>query len=109
VEASPARPGAASFLTETVSRVRADGAAGQPTVRADSVFYSKAVLSTATKFDVRFSITARQDKRTRAAIDAIADGSAAADARTRRRCGLALQCRCLGARLCSCGCSERRL
>jgi hypothetical protein len=63
--------GAASFLTETISRVRHAGASGQLTVRADSAFYSKAVISTAVKFDVRFSITARQDKRIRAAIDAI--------------------------------------
>jgi hypothetical protein len=65
--------GAASFLTETISRVRAAGATGQLTVRADSAFYSKAVLATAAKFDVRFSITARQDKRIRAAIEAITD------------------------------------
>ena len=65
--------GAASFLTETISRVRNAGASGQLTVRADSAFYSKAFLSTAAKFDVRFSVTARQDKRVRAAIDAIAD------------------------------------
>ncbi len=63
--------GASSFLTETVSRVRNAGATGQLTVRADSAFYSKKVLATAAKFDVRFSITARQDKRVRAAIDAI--------------------------------------
>lgn len=63
--------GAASFLTETISRVRGAGATGQLTVRADSAFYSKAVISTAAKFDVRFSITARQDKRVRAAIAAI--------------------------------------
>jgi hypothetical protein len=63
--------GAASFLTETVSRVRHAGPTGQLTVRADSAFYSKAVISTAVKFDVRFSITARQDKRIRSAIEAI--------------------------------------
>lgn len=63
--------GAASFLTETISRVRGAGAAGQLTVRADSAFYSKAVIAAAAKFDVRFSITARQDKRVRAAIAAI--------------------------------------
>ncbi len=40
-----------------------------PTLR----FYSKAVLSTAAKFDVRFSVTAGQDKRVRAAIEAIPD------------------------------------
>ena len=56
-------------MTETISRVRHAGATGQLTVRADSAFYSKAMLATATKFDVRFSITARQDKRIRAAID----------------------------------------
>ena len=65
--------GASSFLTETISRVGNAVATGQLTVRADSAFYSKAVIRTATKFDVRFSITARQDKRIRAAIDAIPD------------------------------------
>jgi hypothetical protein len=65
--------GAASFLTETISRVRNAGATGPLTVRAGSAFYSKAMLTTATKFDVRFSVTARQDKRVRAAIDAIAE------------------------------------
>ncbi len=65
--------GAKSFLTETVSRVRAAGATGQLVVRPDSAFYSKAMLATARKFDVRFSVTARQDKRIRAAIDVIAD------------------------------------
>jgi hypothetical protein len=63
----------ASFLTETVSRVRDAGATGQLTVRADSAFYSKKVLATAAKFDVGFSITARQDKRVRAAIEPIGD------------------------------------
>jgi len=63
--------GAKSFLTETVSRVRHAGATGQLTVRADSAFYSKTVIETATKFDVRFSITARQDKGIRAAIDLV--------------------------------------
>jgi len=65
--------GAASFLAETFSRVRGAGATGQLTVRADSAFYSKTVIATATKFDVRFSITARQDKRIRAAIEQIAE------------------------------------
>jgi len=63
--------GAASFLTETVSRTRGAGATGQLTVRADSAFYSKTVIATAAKFGVRFSITARQDKRLRAAIEKI--------------------------------------
>jgi hypothetical protein len=67
--------GAASFLTETISRVRNAGATGQLTVRADSAFYAKKVIATAVKFDVRFSITARQDKRVRAAIDAIEESA----------------------------------
>jgi len=63
--------GAKSFLTESVSRVRDAGATGQLVVRADSAFYSRAVLATATKFKVQFSVTARQDKKIRAAIEAI--------------------------------------
>jgi len=69
--AAGASRGAKSFLTETVSRVRHAGATGQLTVRADSAFYSRAVLHTAITFDIRFSVTARQDKRIRAAIDSI--------------------------------------
>lgn len=63
--------GAKSFLTETVSRVREAGATGQLTVRADSAFYSRAVLGTAVKLGVEFSVTVRQDKKIRAAIEAI--------------------------------------
>lgn len=69
--AAGAARGAKSFLTETVSRVRHAGATGALTVRADSAFYSRAVLSTARALDVRFSITARQDHKIRAAIEAI--------------------------------------
>lgn len=61
--AAGAARGAAPFLTETVSGVRHAGAGGQLTVRANSAFYSKAVLATAAKFDVRFSVTGRQDTR----------------------------------------------
>jgi DDE family transposase len=67
--------GAKSFLTETVSRVRNAGATGQLTVRADSAFYSRAVLGTAVKLGVEFSVTARQDKKIRAAIDAIPEAA----------------------------------
>jgi hypothetical protein len=63
--------GAKSFLTETVSRVRGAGGSGQLTVRADSAFYSRAVLRTAVTLGVEFSVTARQDKKIRAAIDGI--------------------------------------
>ncbi len=71
--AAGAARGAKSFLTETVSRVRGAGATGQLAVRADSAFYSRAVLGTAVKLGVEFSVTARQDKKIRAAIDAIAE------------------------------------
>jgi hypothetical protein len=67
--------GARSFLTETISRLRHAGATGQLTVRADSAFYSRAMLSTARKFGVRFSITARQDKKIRAAITSIPESA----------------------------------
>lgn len=60
--------GAASFLTDAISRVRHAGATGELTLCADSAFYSKSVISTAVKFGVRSSITLRQDKRVRAAI-----------------------------------------
>jgi len=73
--AAGAARGAKSFLTETVSRVRDAGATGQLIVRADSAFYSKAVLHTAIKSNVQFSITARQDKKIRAAIEAINDSA----------------------------------
>lgn len=67
--------GAKSFLTETISRLRGAGATGQLTVRADSAFYSRAVLSTARKFDVRFSVTAGQDKKIRAAIASLPESA----------------------------------
>jgi hypothetical protein len=71
--AAGAARGAKTFLTETISRVREAGASGELTVRADSAFYSRTVLRTATRLDVRFSITVRQDKRIRAAIEAIGE------------------------------------
>jgi len=67
--------GAKSFLTETVSRVRDAGASGQLTIRADSAFYSRAVLGTAVKLGVDFSVTARQDTKIRAAVEAIAENA----------------------------------
>ena len=52
--------GAAHFLRETVRRVRHAGAKGQLTVRADSGFYTHAVVAVCRKTKVRFSITIRQ-------------------------------------------------
>ena len=46
--------GAAHFLRETVGRVRYCGARGQLTVRADSGFYTHAVVAVCRRMDVRF-------------------------------------------------------
>ena len=59
--------GAAHFLRETVARVRAAGASGQLTMRADSGFYNHAVVAVCRKQDVRFSVTIRQQPNVRTA------------------------------------------
>ncbi len=63
--------GAAHFLRGTVGRVRYAGASGQLTVRADSGFYTHAVVSACRRMDVRFSITIRQSASLRSLIEAI--------------------------------------
>ena len=63
--------GAAHFLRETVGRVRYAGARGQLTVRADSGFYTHAVVAVCRRMDVRFSIPIRQRTRLRNLIEAI--------------------------------------
>ena len=65
--------GAAHFLRETVSRVRYGGARGQLTVRADSGFYTHAVVAVCRRMDARFSITIRQRASLRDLIEAIPD------------------------------------
>jgi len=63
--------GAGHFLRETIGRVRAAGASGQLTVRADSGFYAAAVVAVCRAMDVRFSITIRQHRSVRRLIEAI--------------------------------------
>ena len=63
--------GAAHFLRETVRRVRHAGATGQLTMRADSGFYTHAIVAVCRKLDVRFSITIRQHQSLRNLIEAI--------------------------------------
>ena len=63
--------GAAHFLRETVGRVRYAGAAGPLTVRADSGFYTHAMVAICRKLDVRYSITIRQHPQLRNIIEAI--------------------------------------
>ena len=65
--------GAGHFLRETIGRVRAAGASGQLTVRADSGFYAHAVVAVCQAMGVRFSITIRQSPATRRLIEAIPD------------------------------------
>jgi len=54
--------GAASFLTETFHRVRTAGATGPIVLRADSGFYSRAVVDACRRAKVSFSITAKLHK-----------------------------------------------
>ena len=63
--------GAAHFLRETVGRVRYAGARGQLTMRADSGFYTHAIVAACRRMDVRFSITVRQSASLRSLIEAI--------------------------------------
>ena len=62
---------AGHFLTETISRVRDAAASGQLTVRADSGFYTHAVVAVCRTLGVRFSITVRQHRSIRRLIEAI--------------------------------------
>ena len=63
--------GAAHFLRETVGRVRHAGASGPLTMRADSGFYTHAVVAACRKLKVRFSITIRLRQNLRNLIEAI--------------------------------------
>src|SRR5450759_2848084 len=63
--------GAAHFLRETIGRVRAAGASGELTLRADSGFYAAEVVAVCRRMDVRFSITMRKQGRVRDLIAAI--------------------------------------
>jgi hypothetical protein len=65
--------GAASFIAETISRIRAAGATGKLTLRADSGFYAGAVVSACRRHNVAFSVTARKNTAVQRAIAAIGD------------------------------------
>jgi hypothetical protein len=67
--------GSGSFLAETIGRVRDAGATGQLTMRADSGFYSHAVVATCRRLDVHHSITVRQHAGLRALIEAIPEAA----------------------------------
>jgi hypothetical protein len=63
--------GAASFVAETIGRVRAAGASGPLTLRADSGFYNRTVVAVCQRHGVRYSITAKCTKGVRKAIEQI--------------------------------------
>ena len=65
--------GAGGFLTETFNRLRAAGASGPITLRADSGFYSGAVAGACRKAGVRYSITVKLNKALHNVIAAIPD------------------------------------
>jgi len=65
--------GAGGFLTETFNRLRAAGASGPITLRADSGFYSGAVATACRRAGVRYSITVKLNKALHKVIAAIPD------------------------------------
>jgi hypothetical protein len=65
--------GAASFVAEAISTARAAGATGVLLARMDSAFDSHAVVSTCLRAGVRFSITTKQTRPVRAAIETITE------------------------------------
>lgn len=67
--------GAAHFLRATIGRVRAAGASGPLTVRADSGFYAAAVVAVCRRMQVRFSITIRQHAALRSRIEALPEAA----------------------------------
>jgi hypothetical protein len=65
--------GAASFVAEAITTARAAGATGVLLARMDSAFDSHAVVSTCLRAGVRFSITTKQTRPVRAAIETITE------------------------------------
>ena len=65
--------GAASFLRETVQRVRRAGAGGALTMRADSGFYNHKVVGACRQSGVRFSISVKMYSGAKNAIATIPD------------------------------------
>jgi hypothetical protein len=63
--------GTARFVEELAARVRRAGASGQLTLRADSGFWSAKTIRACRRHQIRYSITVRQTKPIRTAIQAI--------------------------------------
>lgn len=65
--------GAESFTAEAITTARAAGATGLLIARMDSAFYGGAPIAACRRADVRFSVTARMDKKITKAIAGIAE------------------------------------
>ena len=65
--------GAARFVDELAARVRRAGASGEPTMRADSGFWSAKTIRACRRHQIRYSITVRQTKPIHAAIATISE------------------------------------
>jgi hypothetical protein len=65
--------GAASQIAEAITTARSCGASGEIVVRADSAFYTKTVIGTCRRRNVRFSVTTRIDAKIRTACESIPD------------------------------------
>jgi Transposase DDE domain group 1 len=63
--------GAASFAAESVSAARAAGCTGKIIVRMDSAYYAATVIVAIRRAGAFFSVTAKMDRKIRAAIGAI--------------------------------------
>jgi hypothetical protein len=65
--------GAARLVTDALTTARRAGAGGLLTLRADSAYYSAAVVTAARRAGARFSITARMDPAIKRAIGSIGE------------------------------------
>lgn len=66
--------GGVRFIQELIAGVRRAGASGPLTLRADSGFWSGAIIATCKRSSVRFSITVRQIPQVKQTIAAIPEG-----------------------------------
>ena len=67
--------GAASFVDEQIGCARAAGATGLLIARMDSAFYNAATIAACRRAGVRFSVTARMDRKIRRAIGGIGENA----------------------------------
>jgi hypothetical protein len=67
--------GAASFVAEQIGCARAAGATGLLIARMDSAFYNAATIAACRRAGVRFSVTARMDRKIRRAIGGIGENA----------------------------------